>query len=589
MVLDRTLHRESGAMDSLPSKGRRNPQRWRRAAIAFGIVLVVGGSALAGSLDRPWFADRPVAWQEHDDQDIPHAPKPTLLQDAHATLILRDSLAGEVDRVLALDTGHPAQDVNALDEVPCSTWFCARNHLVPMSPERVAAGPPLHVPRLPLRIVKGKEEGASLGFQVADANGNKFMLKLDPVGHLGLTTGPEMLGERFFHAAGYNVPGAYSLDLRPQDLLLDPKATFLLFDVEKRPLAEVRVQELLSQAAHDAEGRLRVVATPWVEGKILGGFDMIGQRSDDPNDRIPHEHRRSLRATWVLFGWLQELDPGSINTLDTYVTEAGRHFVRHYIIDFGAIIGSFTIRPKGVHEGTEYVIEVGRTLEAFASLGLYRRPFQDDRSAWREQVTDLPSAGWFPAEDFDPEEYRPRIKVPAHMRRTARDLYWGAKVVTSFTDAQIDAVVTTARMPPRDEAYVNHALKIRRDIIGRRYLRPMTAVENPAVAPDGSHVCFDDLAIARGYIAEHEVRYQVDVTDGNGIHLAASSEGPTNGARGCVPVGGPGPGTGYRIIQVTTSLVGDTEAPAISKAARIHLRWRQAARRFVVVGLERDE
>ena len=581
-------------MDSFSIKGRRYPKAWRRGPIALAWVLAVaGGSALAGSpdhpLDRFWFSDRPVAWQEHDDQDVPRVPKPTFLQDPHATLIVRDSLAGEVDRVLALDSDHPAQDVNALDEIPCSTWYCARNHLVPMSPAQVAVGPPMVPPRLPLRITKGKEAGASLGFQVADANGHKFMLKLDPAGHLGLTTGPEMVGERFFHAAGYNVPGAYSLDLRPQDLVLDPKATFLLFDVEKRPLTEAQVQALISQAAYTTDGRLRVVATPWIGGKILGGFDMIGQRSDDPNDRIPHEHRRSLRATWVLFGWLQELDPGSINTLDTYVNEAGRHFVRHYIIDFGAVIGSFTIRPKGIHESSEYIIEVGRTLQALASLGLYRRPFQDDRPEWKEQVTELPSAGWFPAEDFDPDEYRPRIKVPAHMRRTARDLYWGAKVVTSFTDAQIEAVVVTARMPARDAAYVNHALKVRRDIIGRRYLRPMTAVENPTVSLDGSHVCFDDLAIARGYAGAREVRYQVDVTDGSGNRLAASREWPTGDGHGCVPLGEPGPGTGYRVVQVATVLVGSSESTATCKPARIHLRWRQAAGRFVVVGLERDE
>ena len=41
----------------------------------------------------------------------------------------------------------PAQDVNAADEVPCSTWFCARNHLRPMSAGEIAAGPAVVPPR----------------------------------------------------------------------------------------------------------------------------------------------------------------------------------------------------------------------------------------------------------------------------------------------------------------------------------------------------------------------------------------------------------------------------------------------------------
>ena len=554
-------------------------------------------SAVAQANDARWFPDRPVAWAEHDDVDLPRAPAPTHLQDIQTTLMLRDSVAGEVDRVLALHPKHPAQDVNALDEVPCSTWFCARNHLRPMSPDEVASGPTALAPQLPLRITKGKDDGASAGFQVVDAAGRKFMLKFDPTGHLGLSTAAEMLGERIFHAAGYYVPGAFRLDLRREELQLDPRATYHLYKVEKRPVTLERVEKILSGVARLPDGRLRAVATPWVAGQVLGGFDMIGRREDDPNDRIPHEHRRSLRATWLLFSWICELDPGSINTLDTYIAASGRHFVRHFIIDFGATLGSFTTRPKGIHEGSEHVVEVGRTLESIGSLGFYRRPFQDNRAEFEESVTQYPSLGWFPAETFDPEAYRPRIKVPAHMYRTARDLYWGAKVVTSFTDEQLSAMVAMAGMPARDSAALEHALRVRRDIIGRRYMRAVTAVENPTVLADDAHnptaVCFDDLAIARGFATPFEVRYASEVTNGRGTRLSTTATLATD-SRTCVPLGPVTPAaqeTGYRIVQVTTRLATAAGQPAIavSKPARIHLRWRPSEQRFAVVGLERDE
>ena len=88
------------------------------------------------------FPDRPVAWREHDDGDVARPPADTGLVDMDVTMVLRDSLAGEVDYHLTLEGRRPARDVNALDEVPCSTWFCARNHLRAMSPAEVAAGPP---------------------------------------------------------------------------------------------------------------------------------------------------------------------------------------------------------------------------------------------------------------------------------------------------------------------------------------------------------------------------------------------------------------------------------------------------------------
>jgi hypothetical protein len=558
----------------------------------FVVVAVVTAAGSVWAAGESWgrrFADRPVAWEEHDDQDVAAPPAPTHLADLDLGLRLRDSVAVEADRIMSLEADRPAEDVNALDEVPCSSWFCPRNHLRPMTPAAVAAGPPgAPEPRPPLRITKGKDQGATLGFQVRDADGRKFMLKLDPPGHVGMMTGAEMIGERVFHAAGYNVPGAFLLDLSPADLTVDPKATFHLYGVQPRPLSRERVTAMLARASRLADGRFRAVATPWIGGQIVGGFDMIGRRPDDPNDRIAHQHRRSLRASWLLFAWLGEIDPGSRNSLDSYVRENGRRFVRHYLIDFGATLGSQSVGPKGIETTGEYMIEVGRTLGALVGLGFYQRPFQDEKDEWRRAVNEHPAVGWFPAEGFDPDTFRTGNKVPAHMRKTARDLYWGAKVVTSFTDAQIDAIVATARLPPSEEAYLARALRVRRDIIGRRYLRAVTALENPGVTPDGAAVCFDDLAIGRGYARRDELRYEVTVTSADG-RPPRHAQQPPGGARTCVPLGGAPVAGGYETIEVRARLAGPGTTSTATRAARIHARWRESERRFVVVGLDREE
>ncbi len=49
-----------------------------------------------------------------------------------------------------------------------------------------------------------------------------------------------------------------------------------------------------------------------------------GTRSDDPNDLVPHEHRRELRALRVFGAWTNLVDWKAGNTLDTLVEENGR-------------------------------------------------------------------------------------------------------------------------------------------------------------------------------------------------------------------------------------------------------------------------
>jgi len=91
-------------------------------------------------------------------------------------LLLSDSFTREIDRRLALERPRPAADVNAADEVPCSTWFCPRNHLHPMSPEAVTAGPPEAIPPvLPLTVMRAKGQGATPGFVALDSDGRKHL------------------------------------------------------------------------------------------------------------------------------------------------------------------------------------------------------------------------------------------------------------------------------------------------------------------------------------------------------------------------------------------------------------------------------
>ena len=58
---------------------------------------------------------------------------------------------------------------------------------------------------------------------------------------------------------------------------------------------------------------------------MIGGFRYDSTRPDDPNDLVPHQHRRELRALRVFGAWVNLTDMKAGNTLDTIVNEVKHH------------------------------------------------------------------------------------------------------------------------------------------------------------------------------------------------------------------------------------------------------------------------
>jgi len=109
--------------------------------------------------------------------------------------------------------------------------------------------------------------------------------------------------------------------------------------------------------ARKPDGTYRVIAGRLLPGTILGGFQYAGTRPDDPNDVVPHQHRRELRALRVFGAWTNLTDLKVANTLDTLVTENGRSIVRHYLQDVGSTFGTGALGPRDWDEGHEYLFE----------------------------------------------------------------------------------------------------------------------------------------------------------------------------------------------------------------------------------------
>jgi hypothetical protein len=540
------------------------------------LLLAVVSAGCAAELRRP-FADRPVAWVEHDDEDMARPPESSGDSTARIAIGMLNLLVREANRVLSIEWRRPADDVNALDEVPCSSWFCARNHLEGrLTPAAVAAGPPAaRAPVLPLTILAGNEAAAERGLDATDRTGRRYWLKFDPPGHLGLVTGAEAVSQRLFWAAGYNAPGAFIVEVHVEDLRIAPAATILHHGYDEQPFTAAALDEILEVVPRTADGRIRAVAVATPAGKVVGAFDFIGTRDDDPNDRIPHQDRRSLRASRVLAAWIDAAGMSAADTQDVWVVEDGRHFVRHYFRDFSSAFGAVWYSAKGPWQGSEGMFDFAGVVQSLLLLGAYRRDWQDHRAEWVTAMGESTAVGWFPGGGWSPDSFRTLFPLPAHVRITERDAYWGAKLVTAFTDEQIHAAVGAGGYSALDATRLELALRVRRDAIGRKWLTRLSAIERPELSRDGRDLCFGDMAIERGAARVGTVLYGV-LVDGGQRWL------PALGARTCLPL--PELHGDYVVVTILTRI-----ERVLGRAARVHLAWRSGDGRYAVVGFERDE
>ena len=73
--------------------------------------------------------------------------------------------------------------------------------------------------------------------------------------------------------------------------------------------------------------------------------------------------------------WLNHDDSRGINSLDMLEGPDGRKYIRHYMFDFGSIMGSGSTVAQVPRAGNEYILEWAPALKTLATLGLYVRPW----------------------------------------------------------------------------------------------------------------------------------------------------------------------------------------------------------------------
>lgn len=447
-------------------------------ALAPLLLLLLGSVCLHGQQSP----GEPPLWLDFDMENI---PEPKELQTGDVSEFLDGTLWQQMRQALdaprmyrfLTDQEKEAFNVNSVDEVPDSSWFTNRNGQRELSLGEIRRGPD----RGPgpaagiLTITKGKAAGVATGFWIKDERGDSYLLKFDPLEFPEVATAAEVISTKLFYAIGYNVPENYLFYFRPEQLRLAPDAK-ISTRRSKRDFTQKDLDLILSRIPRRADGRYRALASKMLPGKPKGGFRFHGVREDDANDIIPHQHRRDVRALRIFAAWLNNYDLHTANTLDMYVEEGGRHFLRHYVFDFGSTLGSATHSLKPVWAGYENRFDLKEAGKGLATLGAYQ-----PRSARQPVPVVYPSVGRYAAEGFEPLQWKPSFPVPAFENLTLRDARWAARIVASFTDDQIRAAVATGQLSdPAAAEYLARQIMGRRDRIILRLLPHSVVASEPA-------------------------------------------------------------------------------------------------------------
>jgi hypothetical protein len=389
----------------------------------------------------------------------------------------------------------PAGAVNTLGEVPDSAWYQNRHGRRRMSVEELVRGPGGQNPPVdgPWKVLTAKSEGITPGFLIEDARGGKYFLKFDPLTNPEMTSAADAIGSSFFHALGYNVPDNYIVEFKRDQLVLTPGSTISDEQGKKRTMTGRDVAAVLLRVPLKS-GSYRATASRLIPGQELGPFRYFGVRKDDPNDIVPHEHRRDLRGLFVFCAWLGHDDSRSINTDDFLVEEGGLRFIKHYLIDFGSILGSASDKANSARSGNEHLFAWKPSAAQFFTLGLYVPRWA------RASYPRLPSVGRFEYENFDPERYKPEYPNPAFANSLPDDTFWAAKQVMTFTDEEIRANVKNGRYSDaRAEDWVVKCLIERRNKVGRTYFAQVLPLDDFGVR--SGKLEFTDLSAKYGFSA----------------------------------------------------------------------------------------
>jgi hypothetical protein len=538
-------------------------------AACCAVVILTGSLAGAG---RKFYDDDPLAREPET-------------QDASGVQPWEIDLAFDLSLNLFARPGDPtpnvrALNINTIDEVPDSSWFTNRILARPVSVDEATQGPLSGSGPAPGTwvVTRAKEAGVSPGFTVEDANQVTWFISFDPRGYPEGATASILVANKIFWTLGYWQIENYLISVRPEQLVIGDSAIVRPPSGKLRPMKPSDIEDVFGRAQPSADGSYRAVAARAAPGKALGGFRYHDTRPDDPNDVIPHEHRRELRALKVFGAWTNLVDMKAGNTLDTLVTADGRAVVRHYLQDVGSTFGMGALAPLEYDEGWEHLFQGETALKRLLTLGFFIQPWQT------VPYPENRAVGRFEGAVFDPTAWKPRAATAAFLRARNDDNFWAARRVMAFSDEMIRALAEQGRYSdPKDARLLGDVLIQRRDAVGRAYLSAVNPLVNFAMSAAGE-LTFENAAVKAGMATEPAGGYSVTwarFDNENGTDAVLGTQSTTGGRVQASVTLPAAPGS---FIKVQVSAVQPVHA---SWAVPVDVYFRRNPAGWVLVGLER--
>ncbi len=467
-----------------------------------------------------------VECEERPDDDPKHvacAPEPyvsPLVWDAADNSVFRPFA-----RVFAVDPAGPAPNVNAFDEVPDSAWFTNRLGMKKPSREELLRGACSREEMIDVAaarpgdwlIDQGKPNGASPGFRIRIGK-RKFMLKADVKEQPERPSAASAIGAAIYHAVGFYTSCEQVIYFDPALLRLKPGLTATDNSGVTKPFDQAALRWVLDQAPWRGP-LVRLQASAWLPGYLLGPFKYEGKRDDDPNDVIPHEDRRDLRGARVLAAWLNHFDAREQNTMDSWIAsnrdakDSSPGYIRHYYLDTSDSFGS-EWAWDGISRrlGRSYVLDFGDIGYDFVTLGSTTRSWEAAR-----RTPGYEAFGYYHYWDFDPEEWKNEYPNPAFSRATEHDNAWMARILSRFDRADIDALVSLGKFSRPDySTFLSEVLEQRLRRIVDRYLTRLSPLADLRVEGE-NRLCAVDLLRRRAGKPESAFRYQARVQRRGGV------------------------------------------------------------------------
>jgi hypothetical protein len=486
--------------------------------LVLGLVFVPTLALMAAkgptSAAPTFYPDDPI-WS--DDDTARDASKVVPVDDSGGYDFLVDTFGHPANRA-----NIRASNVNTIDEVPDSSWFVNRIGLYDMSLDELRRGADrFEAISLDGWLVSGgKEGGVTPGFRMTDPSGHAYEIKFDPPSNPEMSSGAEIISADFYHAFGYNTVDGYLAELDPDRLAIaEPAKIYDPLSGKKRRLERRDVDNVLRRAARQPNGTYRVLASRFADGKPLGNFRYYRTRPDDPNDLVAHEHRRELRAARVFGAWLNHVDSRGVNSLDMLVEDEGRAYIKHYMFDFGATLGSGTLAGQAPRVGNEYILEWKPGWLTLGTLGAYTRPWMHI-----DYPAVPPAVGRLEATAFNPPTWKPEYPNPAFDNMRLDDAFWAARIVSKFSNDAIRVIVEKARFSdPRATDYLTGAIIKRRDKVLACWLTAVNPLVDFALS-DRGELTFGNAAEQAG-VASAATAYHIQWASFDNVTGAATDAG----------------------------------------------------------------